>query len=227
MKFVLIKLIQNSPTMKIKNTFLLVLFLITSSLAFAQPANDNCNSATNLGVLPTPGACASGIQDGAAITLTGQSTVNATGANPYVSLTGCSGGGNMASPALDVWYSFTTSGTLANINITGFPNASIGFWTGTCNGAGLTGLSCTNLGGSGNGTLSIPSLTIGQVYYIQISGNSPTATDNNFTIAVDNDIDCNDCLRGTTLTATPAPVNGTYSPGQVVRFCYEVTDWTQ
>ncbi|MFN7013575.1 MAG: PKD-like domain-containing protein, partial [Bacteroidia bacterium] len=148
-------------------------------------------------------------------------------ANPYVSLTGCASGGNMASPALDVWYSFTTTGTLANITISGFPNASIGFWTGTCNGTGLTGLSCTNLGATGNGTLSIPSLTIGQVYYIQISGNNGSATDNNFSIAVDNDIDCNDCLRGTTLTTTPAPVNGTYAPGQVVRFCYTVTDWTQ
>jgi gliding motility-associated-like protein len=211
--------------MKLKNTLLTLLLSFFSVLAWAQPANDNCNTATNIGTLPTPGACVSGLQDGAPITLNNQSTVGATSPNPYVSLTGCSGGGNMASPALDTWYSFTTTGTLVNIAISGFPNASVGLWTGNCNNP--TGLACTNIGGGGNGTLTVPSLTIGQTYYIQISGGNSTATDNNFSITIDNDIDCNDCLRLSTLTATPAPVNGTYAPGQVVRFCFTVSRWEQ
>ncbi|MFN7012909.1 MAG: beta strand repeat-containing protein, partial [Bacteroidia bacterium] len=212
--------------MKIKNTFLLVLFLITSSLAFAQPANDNCNNATSLGALPTPGACISGNQDGAPITLNNQSTVGATGANPYPSLTGCASGGNMQSPALDVWYTFVATGTSADVAISGFPNASIGVWTGNnCNN--LTGVSCGNIPAGGNGTISIPTITIGTTYYIQVSGGTTTATDNNFSISVDNDIDCNDCLRTSTLVANPAPVNGTYAPGQVVRFCYTVSQWEQ
>ncbi|MEW5675980.1 PKD-like domain-containing protein [Flavobacterium enshiense] len=213
-----------------KNIFtkfcLSLLFAIVSTLAWAQPANDNCNSATSIGSLPTPGVCASGIQDGAAVTLNNQTTVGATGANPYTYLTGCSGGGNMQSPALDVWYSFTATGTSLNFAINGFPNASIGVWTGTnCNS--LTGVSCTNIGGGGNGTLVVPTLVIGNTYYIQISGGSTTATDNNFSITLDNDTDCNNCLRQSALTATPAPVGGTYSPGQVVRFCYTVTQWEQ
>ena len=109
--------------MKLKNTFLTLLLSLFAVLAWAQPANDNCNNATSLGSLPTPGACISGNQDGAPITLNNQSTVGATGANPYPSLTGCASGGDMQSPALDVWYTFVATGTSADVAINGFPNA--------------------------------------------------------------------------------------------------------
>ncbi|WP_035654647.1 PKD-like domain-containing protein, partial [Flavobacterium saliperosum] len=211
----------------INKIVLSVIFVtVFGSLSWAQPANDNCNAATSFGSLPTPGACVAGLQNGATTTLSNQTTVGATGANPYVYLTGCSGGGNMQSPALDTWYSFVATGTTVNIAIAGFPSASIGVWTGSnCNN--LTGVACTNIGGGGNGTLTVPSITVGTTYYIQISGGTTSATDANFSITLDNDIDCDDCLRASTLTASPLPVNGTYSPGQVVRFCYTVTEWNQ
>ena len=138
--------------------FLSLLFVVmANALVWAQPANDNCNNATNIGALPTPGACVSGLQDGATVTLNNQTTVGATGANPYTYLTGCTGGGNMQSPALDVWYTFTATGTSLNFAISGFPNASIGIWTGSnCNN--LTGVACTNIGGGGNGTLIVPTV---------------------------------------------------------------------
>lgn len=193
--------------------------------AFAQPANDDCFGATNMGTLPTPGACIGGLQNGTPITLTGQSTVSATPESPYPYLTGCTGGGDMTPLALDTWYSFVATGTTVNVAISGFPNANVGLWEGPC--ANLLGRGCRIIPASGNGTLTVTQITPGTTYYVQVSGNTVTQTDNNFSIAVDNDIDCNDCLLGATLVANPPPVNGTYMPGQVVQFCYTVDGWSQ
>lgn len=206
--------------------FILSLLLTISFAAFAQPANDNCNTATNLGSLPNPGTCTGGLQNGAAVSANGTIT-GATAANPYTYIgSGCSGSAStMASPANDVWYSFTATGTTVNINISGgVANPNIALYTGNC--GNLAGRGCAVGTNAGAGTLTLTQMTIGQTYYIQVSGNSPTAT-GNFTISVDNDIDCNDCLRVSTLTATPAPVNGAYQPGQSVQFCYSITEWSQ
>jgi len=193
--------------------------------AFAQPANDNCAGAISLGTLPTPGACVSGLQNGTATTLNSQTTVGATSSNPYIYQTQCQGGGNMQTFALDTWYSFTASGTTANVALTGFPNANVAVWSGTC--GNLLGRGCMILPAGGSGTLTVTQMTAGQTYYIQISGNTTSATDGSFTLAVDNDIDCNDCLLNSSITASPAPVNGGYQPGQQVQFCYTVNGWSQ
>lgn len=207
---------------------LILVSMVTSlEVGFAQVVNDDCAGATAMGNLPTPGACntLTGLQDGAPLTLTGQSTVGAVAENPYSYITACNGGGNMASPALDTWYSFVATGTIVNVSISGFPNASVGLWEGPCNN--LAGRGCVILNAAGNGVLTVTQIIPGNTYYVQISGANDTQTDNNFTIAVDNDIDCDDCLRTSTLTASPAPVNGAYTPGQVVTFCYTVTAWEQ
>ncbi len=204
--------------------FQLSIAVLSAFSVFAQPANDNCSGATSLGTLPTPGACIAGLQNGTATTLNAQTTVGATAENPYVYQTGCTGGA-MTTFALSTWYSFVASGTIANVNITGFPNANVALWSGTC--GNLLGRGCTIIGAGGNGTLVVTQIVPGQTYYIQVTGNSTTATDNNFSIAVDNDTDCNDCLLTATLTATPAPVNGGYTPGQVVQFCYTINGWSQ
>ena len=210
--------------MNFKNSIPVIAVLLLSSIAFAQPANDNCSGAISLGTLPTPGACTAGLQNGTATTLTNQTTAAATASSPYVYQTACTSG-TMTPFALDTWYSFTASGTIGNVNISGFPNANIAVWSGTC--GNLLGRGCTVANAAGNATLVVTQLTIGQTYYIQVSGNTTTATDPSFTLAVDNDIDCNDCLLNASLTATPAPVNGGYSPGQVVQFCYTITGWSQ
>jgi len=211
--------------MKITKTFFqLVVVLGTAFSALAQPSNDNCSGAISLGTLPTPGACTSGLQNGAPTTLNNQTTVAATASAPYVYQTGCSGG-SMTTFALDTWYSFTASGTTANVVITGFPNANVALYSGTC--GNLAGIGCAIIPAGGSGTLTVQQIQSGQTYYVQISGNSTTATDNNFSIAIDNDIDCNDCIRGGTITATPAPVNGGYQPGQTVQFCFHVDQYNE
>ncbi|MFZ5552566.1 MAG: beta strand repeat-containing protein [Bacteroidota bacterium] len=201
---------------------ILALIAIPFSPVLAQPANDNCNTATSLGSLPTPAACPSG--NGAVVTQAG-TTVNGTPSVPYPYMIGCSVGTNMQAPAIDVWYSFVATGTVLNINITStFANPNVGVWTGTC--GALTGIDCGIGTAAGNLSLTIGSITPGATYYIQVSGNTTTAT-GTFTLNVDNDVDCNNCLQTATFTATPAPVNGTYLPGQTVTFCYNVTSYTE
>ncbi|CAN1509283.1 Gliding motility-associated, C-terminal domain [Flavobacteriaceae bacterium] len=203
--------------------------LVSITSVYAQPPNDDRCSPTPLGILGAPAVCAAGatgVNVGATTTLTNQTTVAATSGNPYQSLIGCTGGIDMASPALDTWYTFIPSGNSVTINITGFASANLGIWTGI-NCSNLSGVACTVLPAGGTGSLIIPSVVIGQTYYLQISGNTSTATDNNFSIAINNSIDCNSCLTASSFSATPTPSSGVYSPGQVVRFCYTVSNFDQ
>ena len=194
---------------------------------FAQPANNNCNQAQSLGSLPSPGACISGIQNGAAVTVAG-TTVGATATNPAVSILNCQGGAaDQAAPALDVWYSFVATGTTVNVNITpGSPALAapnIGLWTGNCNNLQAYGCGIGN--NAGNLSASFTQITVGQTYYLQVSGNNATSA-GNFNLSVDNDTDCNNCLTVSSLSASPAPTYGAYTPGQVVTFCYTISSWT-
>jgi hypothetical protein len=214
-----------------KKNLLIAIGILLSVAAFAQPANDNPSTATNVGTLPTPAACNGQIQDGAAVNATsGETTINATAGSPFVSIINCGGGtADMASPAKDVWFKFVATGTSINVNITPgsvpfLASPNIGLWYGTP--SNLQPWGCGIGGASGSLVVSFPQTVPGQTYYLQVTGNSATAT-GNFQLAVDNDIDCNNCLRTATGTASPQPVNGEYQPGQVVNFCYHITAWSQ
>jgi hypothetical protein len=190
--------------------------------AFAQPANNNCNTAQNLGTLPTPAPCPSGI--GATVSVSG-TNVGATAPNPYTYLIGCQPAGNQAAPALDVWYSFTATGNEVIINMSGsLPSPNVAMWTGPCNN--LVGIDCAIGSPGGNLSVTFQPTTPGVTYYLQVSGNNAVNT-GTFTLTVNNNNDCNDCLQVSSLTASPAPTNGTYPPGTQVTFCYTITNWTQ
>nr|MBA3972072.1 hypothetical protein [Bacteroidota bacterium] len=211
-----------------KSLSLLSIILIISYNAFAQPANNNCTGAQSLGNLPTPGACIAGVQNGTATTVSG-TTIGATATSPAVSILNCQGGtADQQAPALDVWYSFVATGTTVNVNITpGSPalaTPNIGLWTGTC--TSLLAAGCGIGNAAGNLTATFTQITAGQTYYIQVGGNTATSS-GNFNLSVDNDIDCNDCLSAFSLTSSPAPVYGAYTPGQVVTFCYTISNWVQ
>ena len=206
----------------------LIFLLLFSSVGFTQPPNDNCSNAINLGSLPTPNACPTGI--GANVNTVG-STINATAPNPYNYLLGCQTGGNQPSPALDVWYRFVATGTQVNINITPgtapvLQSPAITLWQGTnCNS--LTGFGCDNNGtAAGNNSVTFQPLTPGQTYYIQISGMNST-TSGNFNMSLNASNDCNNCIQNATLTVNPLPTNGTYLPNTLVNFCFTVTSFTQ
>lgn len=207
--------------------FIFSFVFICSLNVFAQPANDNCSGAISLGSLPTPGnSCSGGIYNGAATTVNVNNST-ATPSDPYIYQTGCAGSSStMDVMAKDMWYSFVATGTTVNVSTSGGPaGTNIAVWTGTC--GNLAGRGCAVSGNNGSASLSVTQIQPGQTYYIQVSGNA-SGSSGAFTMSVDNDIDCNPCLQpGATLTATPAPVNGAYLPGQVVRFCYQITQWEQ
>jgi len=212
-----------------KKLLLVTILLLSTLFSFAQvPANDNCSTATNLGTLPTPAACPSGV--GANVNVTNQTNINATAPSPYTTLLGCQTGGNQPGPALDVWYSFVASGNQVNINITPgtapvLQSPAITLWTGTC--GSLVGFNCDNNGtAGGNNSVLFQPTTPGQTYYIQVSGMN-AASSGNFNMTVSASNDCNNCLQIGNLTVSPAPVGGTYPPNTTVTFCYNITSYTQ
>jgi len=206
--------------------FYFISFLLISKITLSQPPNDNCSGAINI-VLPNPSPCPNGI--GGSVNVSG-SNINATSPIPYTYLLGCQTGGNQPAPARDVWYRFTATGTRITINITGgspaLPNPSLTLWNGTnCNN--LSGVNCDNNGTlAGSNSATFEPLAIGQTYYIQISGMTPTST-GNFNMTINSSNDCADCNTSSYLTVTPPPTNGAYLQGTQVTFCYTVTNYNQ
>ncbi len=185
------------------------------------PVNDACTGATNLGPLPAPSACPGGI---GALTITNSTNLCATAETPYTSLLGCQPSGNMASPAADVWYRFSITGPSININISGGINTpNIGLYEGfSC--AGLIPRGCA-IGSNGSLNTTFGGLAAG-TYYLQVSGGN-LSDQCDFTLTLQNNYDCEGCVIQSTLVANPPPVNGSYPAGQVVTFCYTISDYNQ
>lgn len=201
----------------------LIGLFVTAGLR-AQVANDDCFGATPLGTLGTPAACPSGM--GAVSTFNNLTNVNSITEQPYTTLINCQPSNNtpMASPATDVWFSFVNMGNQVNITINGsITDPNIAIYQGNCNG--LIGRGCA-IGSGGTLTVSFDQMVIGQTYYIQVSGGSPT-DQGTFTMTLQNQNSCNDCLLASNLTVNPAPTNGTYQSGTTVTFCYTITQWDQ
>lgn len=206
-----------------------VLFTLFQIQVLAQPVNDLCSNRTNIGSLPTPGACVGGVQDGAPVVING-TTINANPEYPYQYVSGnCVGSPTgTSSPANDVWYSFTSTGTTINFDISGLPRANVAVYQGGTCGAFTYVRGCMQANNAGNGSFTISPVQVGITFFIQVSSDdTSSSSDGNFTLTIDNDIDCDNCYRNGNLTASPAPVGGTYNPGQVVTFCFEVTHWEQ
>ena len=197
----------------------LSLFLFLFSLvSFGQVANDDCANAMDLGTLPAPAACPSGAGTPQTFNLT---NVNAIAENPYSSLIGCQSGFDMASPAADVWYSFTASGSELDVTVTGgLTNPSMGLYEGTC--AGLVPRGCN----TGTTQALFTPLTPGNTYYIQISGTNP-ADQAPFSLTLNNWTNCAQCLTTANLTVTPPPTNGSYQSGTTVTFCLTIDGYIQ
>ncbi len=203
---------------------LIILVSFISKQAFAQPANDNCAGAQNIGTLPTPAACVgTAPQNGASLNIPG-TLVGATPASPYLFQPGCAGGA-MSVPANDVWYSFTASSYQAVITVNAtFSTVNIAMYSGTCGALG-GGVGGCAVGTAGTATLTVEQMVPGVTYYIQVSGG--TGQVGTFNMIIQNNKDCADCVNSSTFTATPLPVNGMYNPGQVVTFCYHISQYTQ
>lgn len=187
----------------------------------AAPSNDACSGAVNIGSLPAPAPCPSGI---GALTSSNTTNLCANPEFPYTSMLGCQPAGNMSSPASDVWYRFTISGPSLNVSISGgLATPNIGLYEGTsC--ASLIPRGCA-IGAAGNLNTTFSGLAAG-TYFLQVSGGN-VADQCNFNLTLQNNYDCAGCVIQSNLTATPPPVNGSYPAGQLVNFCYTISDYNQ
>lgn len=155
-------------------------FFLLPFFAFAQPSNDNCSGST---VAPQDGTCLGGTTVGATDSWSG---------GPI----GCTGG-----TAPDVWYTFTATGTQADLVVTNGTmtgNVEIIFVLANCNSGNcncpflLVGTDC----GASPNTATFTGLIVGETYYYTIG--SSTNSQGTFT----------SCL---TVTTPPPPPP---APGQ-------------
>lgn len=185
----------------------------------APPPNDACSGAQSLGALPIPSACPGGQGQ-----LTSLNTTNlcATAEIPYNGLQGCRPVGNMAVPASDVWYTFTITAPILDVTINGMITPEVGLYSGTgCNN--LVPRGCA-IGGGGLLNTSFSGLSPG-TYFLRVSGG--TMNDQcNFTLSLQNNLDCEGCVIQSALTVSPPPQNGIYLAGQSVNFCLQITDFS-
>ena len=187
----------------------------------SPPVNDDCFGAQNLGTLPTPSPCPNGNSVASVINTT---NICATPSSPYSSLQGCQPSGNQSGQASDVWYRFIVNAPILNVNLSGSlnqPNVALYFGT-SCNS--LNPIGCA-IGNPGSLTASFNGLAAG-TYYLQISGaNINDQCD--FSLSLQNNLDCAGCVIQSSLVATPPPINGNFYPGQAVDFCLTLSNYSQ
>ena len=181
----------------------------------ACTANDDCFTAQNitLNAVGAASVCTPGCNTGAAPGL------DFVGAN-------CE---DMLNPT--VWYTFTTGATAAsiNINLTSAtmtnPEYTIFSNTSLCFGP-YTILNCLE-GTGGSATTTSLVVAPNTTYYIAVSDAS--GDQGNFNLCIAQNPDNSACNTNNNLvvsaTSMGSPLAGPYKPGEVVSFCYTITDW--
>ncbi len=195
---------------------LLVALVLCSTALLAQPSNDFCQNAIGIGTLAVNSQrCTAG------------TNVAANPEFPFPFQNICTSGGSTPQAADDVWYTFTmpASANELRVTLTGtLPSYSIAIYNGTC--GSLNGLGCATAGAAGINNVTIQPLGGGRTYYIQVSGNGAGAQ-GTFNLCLTPRDNPNLCVVQSSITASPSPVNGSYYPGQVITFCYTVSDYNQ
>ncbi|MEL6143123.1 MAG: choice-of-anchor L domain-containing protein, partial [Bacteroidota bacterium] len=153
----------------------LVLCLFFQALAFAQPANDECSTAIDLGMAPF------------CDTTMVFTNVDATESNIGIfNVPTCFANG--ITPR-DVWFSFTASDTIENYRITvngintdeqaSILNPQVTLYRGSCIENGLAELLCASAdAGETSVQLDVNQLTLGVTYYLRVNDYTSTGTPN-------------------------------------------------
>lgn len=170
-------------------TLLIPLFiLLSASSSFAQPANDDCNSATPV---PTDGTCIDG---------------NNTLATPDVGNGSCVTNGGTAP---NVWFSFVADGTDYDIDAFGLGGSAeitlIQFMGAQCDFSSAVEIDC------GIGNINGTGLTAGQQYFVSIT--SSNGSEGNFSICVDNPATAPPPPNDDPCSPTPIPADGSCTTG--------------
>ena len=143
---------------------LTILFTFSTLVLFAQkPANDECQTAVNLGLAPS---CTNTVFNNKNATKTDIGSNN----NPF-----CPNDGNVDA---DVWFSFVASDTIFDYTISikseglnGIKNPNVGIFRGSCGKDNLLKI-CANAPTitANEYTFNLYGLTQGETYYIRVSG---------------------------------------------------------
>ena len=168
---------------EMKYFFLLISFLFVFQSVVAQPLNDDCETAIDLGILPY-------------CEMTLFSNIDATASNIGVNnIPDCFNGGSIKN---DVWFKFTipTDSNSRNFKITitgdsenGILNPQLAVYRGACelNELSELGICQSAEAGKNSITLEAIGLKTNTQYFLRINDFSPTATPNwgNFSICVE------------------------------------------
>ena len=180
--------------------------------------NDDCSTAATInlnasGLPGDPAVCVADCTTGAAM------GVDFTGNN-------CE---DQLSPT--VWYTFTTDGGAATIDIDltsgDFLTPEFTIWTAVCAGWTNIANSCTE-GTGGSATATSITVVPNTTYWINVS--DVNGGEGNFNLCVSQNIDVSLCNIGDLITETGSsdpltPLGGPYSPGEVVDFCYDIFEY--
>lgn len=187
---------------------------------WAQPANDNCAGAQEL-ILSVPPNCPSAGQVTNVFT---SDNIGATPAIPYPSFNYCATGNGTDHPAAEVWYKFTATSNKVTIRINGdLQKPNLVLFSGN-NCTFLNSFYCASAAPGEDSLTITTALTLGHSYYIMVSG-SDANDQGNFEISITSFRDCSPCLQQASLAAFPPSINGVYSAGQEVIFCFVISGW--
>src|ERR1043165_3254356 len=133
-------------------------------------------------------------------------------------------------PDATVWYSITTGSSSASIDFN-LTSAALNnpyytvFTTSNC--FTYTIVDCVQ--GSGGAASGTTTITANTTYLIAVSDGSGAEGSFNFCVTVNNDNSARNKNHSLTVSSTSmgSPLTGPFQPGEVVTFCYSVTDYTQ
>lgn len=152
-------------------------------------------------------------------------TIEATPTTPEIRLSDPLQGISLSASSDDVWYQFTAITNQLRISIDGALEQPylILFQGENCNAKLPIAMSQGDP--DSQSTLLHARTEPGQRYFLLVGG-SDFGGQGDFELTLEAQNDCSICSeRRGQLTATPAPVNGTYENGQEVTFCYTPTQW--
>ncbi len=190
----------------------LFLWLFLPLNLWGQVMNDICEEATKIAFSTSaPKVCISG------------TNTEAQGELPYIGVGNCQGEQEMPQSAADVWFQFTAEKEWLDMSLEGsLTTTVVALYEGDC--STLIGRDCWIEQGV-NLAISAISLTIGQNYWLQISG-AGLNDQGNFDFCLENYAAENlSCIGNQRLAIDVPPSRGTYAPNQTVRFCLAIDNY--